>query len=172
MDNNTILRKLRFTYDFEDSEMISIFESGGRKTNRAEVSNWMKPEDEEEFTSLFDVDLAAFLNGFIILKRGKKEGAETPKPEKSLSNNLMLRKLKIALNLKDVDMIDVLKKANFNFGKSELNSFFRKEGHPKFRKCHDQVLRNFLQGLQNIHRPEVDKFNKETYIDLKKENKK
>lgn len=96
---------------------------------------------------LYDIDLSAFLNGFIIHNRGQ-QGDETPKPEKSLNNNLIFRKLKIALNLRDEDILSILLLADFRFSKSELAALFRNPTHEKFRVCKDQILRNFLMGLQ------------------------
>lgn len=151
MNNNDLLRRLRYTFELSDEEMMKIFALADRETSRAEVSNWLKKDDNPEQVSLYDREFATFLNGFINLKRGKKEG-EQPKPEKSLSNNLILRKLKIALNLKDEDILQILDLANFRFSKSELSALFRNPDHKHFRMCKDQVLRNFIHGLQLKYR--------------------
>jgi uncharacterized protein YehS (DUF1456 family) len=156
MNNNDILRRLRYTFDISDFEMIDLFASGGKEVTRAEISDWMKPEDDPEFQKLVDINLAAFLNGFINDKRGQKEG-EQPKPEKSLNNNIILRKLKIALNYKDEDILDVLDLVKFRLSKSELSAFFRKPDHQHYRPLKDQILRNFLMGLQLKYRPESAK---------------
>jgi uncharacterized protein YehS (DUF1456 family) len=156
MNNNDILRRLRYTFDISDNRMIDLFASGGTEVTRAEISDWMKPEDHEEFDKLVDINLAAFLNGFINDKRGQKEG-EQPKPEKSLNNNIILRKLKIALNYKDEDILDVLDLVKFRLSKSELSAFFRKPDHQHYRPLKDQILRNFLLGLQLKHRPDPAK---------------
>jgi len=147
MNNNDVLRKVRYTFDYNDDKMVSIFKSGGLEVDRAQVTKWLKRDDDPEFEGLYDIKLAAFLNGFINLKRGKKEG-EQPKPEKTLNNNIILRKLKIALNLKDTDVLELLDLADFRLGKSELSAFFRKPTHQHYRLCKDQVLRNFLHGMQ------------------------
>lgn len=151
MKNNDILRRLRYTFDFGDHDMIKLFSSGGHETTRAEVSNWLKKEEDEDFQELYDKELAAFLNGFINKKRGKREGPQ-PSPEKSLNNNTILRKLKIALNLKDHDILELLELADFPFGKHELSALFRKPTQSQYRPCKDQVLRNFLKGLQMQYR--------------------
>ena len=139
MNNNDILRRTRYTFDLSDDQMIQIFALADHETTRAEVSNWLKKDDHPEQQQLYDKELAIFLNGFINLKRGKKEGPQ-PKPEKSLNNNIVLRKFKIALNLKDEDILHILDLANFRFGKSELSALFRKPDHQHFRRCKDQVL--------------------------------
>jgi uncharacterized protein YehS (DUF1456 family) len=81
------------------------------------------------------------------MKRGKKKGLQ-PQPENSLTNNLILKKLKIALNLQSQDIIEILALSDFELSAPELSSFLRKPGHRNYRVCKDQVLRNFLMGLQ------------------------
>jgi len=152
MSNNDLLKTLRYTFDFNDFEMIEVFGLGGLEVSRAEVTNWLKKEDHEEFQPLYDKPLASFLNGFIILKRGKKDDA-IPVAEKSLNNNLILRKLKIALNLREEDMLEIFSLRNFRISKHELSAFFRNPSQPQFRVCKDQILRNFLMGLQQKYRP-------------------
>ncbi|MBC7450015.1 MAG: DUF1456 family protein [Cytophagales bacterium] len=154
MNNNDILRRLRYTFDLNDTKMMDIFAAAGQEVTRAEISDWMKKDDDESYKELYDKQLAVFLNGFIIEKRGKKEG-ETPVAEKSLNNNIVFRKLKIALNLKDEDILEILLLADMRFGKHELSAFFRKPDQSQFRPCKDQVLRNFIHGLQLKYRPEA-----------------
>ncbi|EAZ82689.1 YehS family protein [Algoriphagus machipongonensis] len=152
MSNNDILRSLRYTFDLNDFLMIEIFGFAGVEVDRPTVSNWLKKDEDEDFKPIYDKELAAFLNGFIILKRGKKDGQE-PVNEKSLSNNLVLRKLKIALSLIDEDMLAMLKSVDFRLSKHELSAFFRNPKQSQYRDCKDQVLRNFLKGLQVKYRP-------------------
>ncbi|MCB9360794.1 MAG: DUF1456 family protein [Flavobacteriales bacterium] len=64
-----------------------------------------------------------------------------------LTNNDILKKIRVALKLRDNDIVDILKLVDFNISKSELNAFFRKEDHPKYMELQDQILRNFLNGL-------------------------
>ncbi|WP_226390117.1 DUF1456 family protein [Penaeicola halotolerans] len=148
MSNNDILRSLRYTFDFNDQQMINLFAQGGKTVDRPQVSNWLKRDEDEEFEGIYDIDLAAFLNGLIVEKRGVKEDGKPLKAEKTLSNNLVLRKLKIALNLQNEDMLAIIKEAGFNLSPHELSAFFRNPAQPQYRLCKDQVLRNFLKGLQ------------------------
>jgi uncharacterized protein YehS (DUF1456 family) len=64
-----------------------------------------------------------------------------------MSNNDIMKKLRVALQFTDDDIIEVLKLANFRITKTELGAIFRKEDHPNFKPCGDQILRNFLNGL-------------------------
>jgi uncharacterized protein YehS (DUF1456 family) len=145
--NNDILRRVRFIFDLKDSKMIHLFELGGGATNRSEISNWLKREEDSDYIACTDLQMATFLNGFIVFKRGKKDGPQ-PVPESKLDNNIVLVKLKIALNLKADEMLALLGLAGLLISKHELSAFFRKRDHKHFRECKDQVLRNFLQGLQ------------------------
>ncbi len=151
MTQNDILRQLRYTFDYSDAEMMALFASGGLPVTRSDVSDWLKKEDDPESKVMDDLHLAAFLNGLINEKRGKKEGAQ-PAPEAKLNNNMMLRKLKIALNLIDEDIINILELVRFRLSKPELSAFFRKPDHQHYRPLKDQILRNFLHGLQLKYR--------------------
>ncbi len=147
MTNNYILRQLRYTFDYSDSQMIQIFHIAGKEVSRSEISNWLKKEDDPDYKNLVDKNLSYFLNGFIIDRRGKKEG-HLPIAESKLNNNIILRKIKIALNLKDEDILELLSYANFRLSKHELSAFFRKPTQSQYRKCKDQIIRNFLYGLK------------------------
>lgn len=151
MTNNDILRRIRYIFDFDDSKMIELFALADTKVTRWEVSAWMKHEDDSDFLVLTDPPLAIFLNGLINDKRGKKDGPQ-PAPERRLNNNIILRKLKIALNLRDDDMLEILGLAGVSMSKHELSAFFRKPDHKHYRECQNQVLRNFLKGLQMKYR--------------------
>ncbi len=152
MTNNDILRQLRYTFDLGDDKMMEVFELGGLKTSRAEVSDWLKKIEDENYKEMVDLELAIFLNGFIVLKRGQKEGP-SPIPEKFLNNNAILKKLKIALNLKSNEIIDIFRLVNTQIGEHELSAFFRSYKQSQYRAFNDQYLRNFLHGLQLKYRP-------------------
>lgn len=65
----------------------------------------------------------------------------------ALTNNDIIKKLRVALQLRDDEIIEILALVDFEIGKSELGAFFRKEDHPKYMELQDQILRNFLNGL-------------------------
>ncbi|WP_213523566.1 DUF1456 family protein [Nonlabens sp.] len=147
MDNNDILRRLRFTLNLSDDSMIDIYAKGGERVSRAEISSWLKREEDEDFDLVIDENLATFLNGLIVNYRGKKEG-ETPVAETELDNTIILRKLKIAFNFTSDELIYIWKKADVEISETELSAFFRKKSHPKFKYLNDQYLRKFLKGFQ------------------------
>jgi len=147
MQNNDIFRKLRYIFDLNDTQVVHIFDLTGNKFSKEQVVNWLSKDDHPNFTEITDKEFAIFLNGLIVHKRGKKEGA-APEIETILNNNIILRKLKIALNLKNEAVLDILKKADLYISKHELSAFFRHPKQNQYRICKDQILRNFLLGLQ------------------------
>jgi uncharacterized protein YehS (DUF1456 family) len=147
MDNNDILRRLRYTFSFDDRQMIAVFAKADRDVTRGQVSSWLKRDDDPAFVGLEDIQLATFLNGLIVHHRGKRDGPP-PEVERRLNNNIVFRKLKIALNLKADDILSLLSRAESRVSKSELSALFRKPGHRNYRDCQDQILRHFLKGLQ------------------------
>ncbi len=152
--NNDVLRRIRFVFDFNDTKMIAIFALADHEVTREQISDWLKQDEDPAFQKFSDTQLAIFLNGLINDKRGKKEGQQ-PEPEKRLNNNIIFRKLKIALNLKAEDVLAIMALANLRMSKHELSSFFRSPDHRNYRACQDQILRNFLNGLQIKYRPEI-----------------
>lgn len=153
MTNNDILRRVRYAFDFNDSKMIALFALADYQVTREQISAWLKKDDDPAQRDFSDTILALFLNGLIIDRRGKREGPQ-PEPEQRLNNNIIFRKLRIALNLKDDDILEILALAGWTLSKHELSAFFRKLGHKSYRDCMDQVLRNFLKGVQLKYRTE------------------
>ncbi|MBI9107745.1 MAG: DUF1456 family protein [Spirochaetales bacterium] len=153
MTNNDVMRRIRYIFDFNDNTMMKLFQEGGYEATRAEISDWLKQEDDPDFKNCADNRMAAFLNGLIIEKRGKRDG-EQPKPENKLTNNMIFMKLKIALNMKAEEVLEMLKLSEMTISNHELSALFRKPGHKHYRECKDQILRNFLKGLQSKERPE------------------
>ena len=151
MLNNDILRRIRYTFNLSDSKMISIFGLADHKVTREQVCDWLKTDEDPAYQNCSDAQLAIFLNGFINHKRGKKEGAQ-PALELKLTNNIILVKLKIALNLKTEDIVEILSLADLRVSKHELSAFFRKPKNKHYRVCKDQILRNFLKGMQFKYR--------------------
>jgi len=147
MENNDIIRRIRYSFDFDDNKMIQVFALGESKVTRTQISGWLKKDIDPGYITLSDFQLAIFLNGLIALKRGKKEGSKVI-PENKLNNNVIFRKLRIALNLKDDDILELLELVDVNISKHELSAFFRKPGQSQYRDCKDQILRKFLRGMQ------------------------
>jgi uncharacterized protein YehS (DUF1456 family) len=169
MDNNDILIRLRYALDIKNSDMVEIFKLGGVELSKEEVLKILKKSDESDIEEVdYDHDtgenedriecdnnmLEAFLNGLIIFKRGKQDlKPEQPnRPVQSLKgnesvNNILLKRVKIALALTSEDMLDILAAAGISITKGELGAVLRKEGHRNYKVCGDRYARNFLKGL-------------------------
>jgi uncharacterized protein YehS (DUF1456 family) len=147
MRNNDILRRLRYTFDLKDSQMMALFALAGAPVTWEQVNGWLKKDDDPACQECSDTQLAVFLNGFIVDKRGKKEDPQ-PVPETCLTNNVILMKLRIALNLKAEEVQEIMALADMPVSKHELSAFSRRPDHKHYRECKDQMLRNFLKGVQ------------------------
>ena len=154
MTNNDILRRIRYAFDFSDSELIAVFGLADYQVTREQISDWLKKDDDPAYQNCSDTQLAIFLNGLIIDKRGKKEGPQ-PRPEHRINNNIVFRKLKIALNLKAEDILEIMDLSTVSMSKHELSAFFRRHDHKNYRSCKDQILRNFLKGVQLKYRADL-----------------
>jgi uncharacterized protein YehS (DUF1456 family) len=151
MTNNDVIRRIRYLFHYSDVQTIALFKLADYDVSAAVVSTWLKKDDDPLFEIIPDKELAIFLNGLIIEKRGKRDDA-MPEPEDPLSNNMILRKLKIALDLKADDILDLFKLVDVKISKHELSAFFRNPDHKSFRLCMDQYLRGFLNALQTQYK--------------------
>lgn len=84
-----------------------------------------------------------------------------------MSNNDILKKLRVALHLRDEEIIKILKLVDFNITKTELSAVFRADDHPNYKPCGDQLLRNFLNGLIIYMRGPMEKKEKPSSLGSK-----
>ncbi|MFJ3484043.1 DUF1456 family protein [Pseudomonas sp. NPDC090202] len=147
MMNNDVLRSIRYMLDISDGKVADIIRLGGLETSKTQVMAWMKKDEEEGFEPCSDEVLAYFLDGLVFFKRGKDESRPQLPIELPITNNIILKKLRVAFELKEEDLHDILKAVDFPVSKPELSALFRKVGHNNYRPCGDQLLRNFLRGL-------------------------
>ena len=149
MTNNDILRRLRYALEIKDSKMIEIFKLSDHSIAKSDLIDLLKKEEEEGYVECSDVVMELFLDGLIIHKRGKREmmPGQVETQDSPLTNNVILKKLRIALKFREDDMLSTLKLAGMSLSKSELSALFRKEGQRHYKECGDQILRNFLKGL-------------------------
>ena len=147
--NNDILRSIRYMLDLSDIKVAEIAKlaDSDLDIDKDAVQRFLKNEDDAEYLNCPDRALACFLDGLIIHRRGRDETLPPRAPERRVSNNLALKKLRVAFELKDVDMHAIFAEAGFPLSKPELSALFRQPGHKHYRACGDQILRNFLKGL-------------------------
>jgi uncharacterized protein YehS (DUF1456 family) len=149
MTNNDLLRRLRYALDLNAAGIAETCALGGHEIRPVEVLNLLKKDDEKGFVPCDDVVMGAFLDGLITSRRGSRDSQpDVPRPpEAALNNNLILRKLRIALELNDADMLAVFRQAGVPLSKPELSALFRGVGQRNYKECGDQLLRNFVRGL-------------------------
>lgn len=147
MLNNYVLRSVRYMLDLSDAQMVKIVKLADLAVTKEEMAAWLKKDNEPEYVECNDNVMGHFLNGLIYHRRGKDENHPAPDVDSRLNNNIMLKKLRVAFELKDTDMIEIYQLVDFRVSKPELNAVFRKPGHKNYRECGDQLLRYFLKGL-------------------------
>ncbi|WP_345829802.1 DUF1456 family protein [Erwinia sp. HDF1-3R] len=153
MTNNDVLRSVRYMLNLSDAQVVSILALAESEVAEAEVNSFLKKDDDAGFRACPDVIMGYFLNGLIFSRRGKSEEAPAPSIERKMTNNIIMKKLRVAFDLKTTDILEILKLADFAVGQSEIGAIFRKPGHKNYRECGDQILRNFLKGLTKKIRP-------------------
>jgi len=147
MINNDILRRVSTLLGFDDEKIRSVFKLNACDITAEQLACFFIEKDQASFVELLDVELASFLNGLIVDKRGAKEGPQAI-PETILSNNAIFNKLKIALSLHADEVIDTLELAELSLTKYELSAMFRKVSNKHYRDCSDETLSAFIRGLK------------------------
>jgi uncharacterized protein YehS (DUF1456 family) len=149
MANNDLLRSIRDALGLDAATMIQIFKEAGRTVGESAMDAFLKSEAEDGYIPCNNPIMGFFLDGLIIHNRGRQEGTPLPaeKPLAELSNNAILKKLRIALDLKEDDLIAIFKRAGIVMTKHELTALFRKPGHKHYKDCTRQLLYSFINGV-------------------------
>ncbi|WP_010490464.1 DUF1456 family protein [Pseudomonas sp. S9] len=155
MLNNDVLRSVRYMLDVNDAKLAEIIALSGKSVTSAELEPLLKKEDEDGFIACDDELMAHFLDGLVYFKRGKDDSRPAQPFELPMTNNMVLKKLRVAFELKEDDMHAIMQSVDFPVSKPEMSALFRKFGHSNYRTCGDQFLRNFLKGLTLRERPQA-----------------
>lgn len=147
MIHNDVMRSVRHMLNLRDPKILEILSLAGPSIPLEEVQAYLKHEEEPGFMPCPDEIMAQFLDGLIYFRRGKDPSRSPPPAELPVTNNIVLKKLRVAFELKEQDIVDLLLRAGFNVSAPELSAFFRRREHSNYRPCGDQYLRNFLKGL-------------------------
>jgi uncharacterized protein YehS (DUF1456 family) len=151
VNTNEILYRIYRALNLSVDEMLSAYELAEYPMDRMHLEALLKRRQDKEFELCSYEELGVFLDGLIILKRG-------PSPKKTnhdeavvLTNNLILKKLRIALELKEPETEIIFNLADIMLSKQELKSLFRKEEHKNFKACPDTLILAFLDGLDEFY---------------------
>jgi len=147
MTPNDILRSIRFLMNVNDSTLADILRLANLNVSTAEIVAFLRRDDEVGYVACSDRILSHFLNGLVLYKRGA-DPSRPPQPvEMPVTNNLVVKRLRVAFELKDSDIIDLLAKTGLRVSKAELGAFCRRPDHRNYRECGDQFLRNLFKAL-------------------------
>ncbi|QTF07795.1 DUF1456 family protein [Brenneria izadpanahii] len=147
MINNDVLRSVRYMLNLNNGQLIEILALMDTSVTPQQMAGFVKKEEEEGYQLCPDILMGAFLDGLIIHKRGKDDSRPAPKIERRITNNIILKKLRVAFALKTTDIQEILQAQNFRLSQPELTAMLRAPDHKNYRECGDQVLRYFLKGL-------------------------
>jgi uncharacterized protein YehS (DUF1456 family) len=147
MINNDVLRSVRYMLDLSDQKVVQVIQLSGLEVELDTLRAYLKKDEEEGYLECDDDVLAHFLDGLIVHLRGKDDSRPAQPIELPVTNNMVLKKLRVAFELKEEDLHEILQSVDFPVSKPELSALFRKFGHSNYRTCGDQLLRNFLKGL-------------------------
>lgn len=162
MRNDDILKSISYTLDLNKPQIAEICKQGGYEPERSEIEMIFSDEKETEKRidgRIVEKDVSHkltshFLDGLIIHRRGKKKDAKPRPVEIPVTNNTVLKKLRVAFKLREDDILELLKKSGFEVSSTELSALFRADDHRNYRPCGDQLLRYFLKGLADEYRHE------------------
>ncbi len=147
MTNNDMLRSIRYILNVHETKLVEIAALGGVKITREEFDKYLRRDEDPDYVTMLDRVMSQFLNGLVIFKRGNDDTRPPAPIENRITNNIVCKKLRVAFELKDTDIIRVVARGGFTVSKTEIGAFFRSPDHRNYRDCGDQFLRYFLKGL-------------------------
>ena len=147
------MKSVRYTLEIKNKEVVKMIKAGGMELTTLETVDLLKNEEDEGFVACPAETIHAFLDGLILGRRGPSDGPAKKFSTATINNNMILRKLRIAFEMRDTDVITTLNSVGLSVSKSEISALFRAPTHKHFMKCGDQFLRNFLRGLTDRFRP-------------------
>jgi len=149
MDNTKVLQQIKQAVSLDAARLVAIFALGGESIDEATTQAMLSEASAPDFVPCKGDTLLCFLNGLILDQRGQRPTADKgpePQPE-PLSNNVVLKKLRIALQLKEDGVLRILDAGGTALSKRQLGALARRRGNKHYRVCSDEVLASFLDGL-------------------------
>lgn len=152
MRTNDIFRKIIQALSLDTAQIQALFSPSDIDLSEKDVANLLKTDYQPGFEAMPEYILIIFLNNLIDQRRGKKVDAVAEVIEKhtKISNNDVLKKLRIALVLHEQDLRDALKLVTIELTKSDLAALFRKAGHEQYKACDDELVLDFIEGIGKL----------------------
>lgn len=151
ISTNEILYRIKKALNLTNEEMIEAYRLEGYTMEMSRLDALLKRRLDKGFQLCSYEELGVFLDGLVTLKRGPSPKKNEEAEDIELTNNLILKKLRIALELKEPEIEIIFGLADVALTKQQLASLFRKEGHKNFKKCSDELLISFLEGLDEFY---------------------
>ena len=151
MNTNDTLYKIQKALSLSADDMIKAYELESYKMTQEHLDSLLKKRQDKGYKLCSYEELGVFLDGLVTLKRGPSPKKENADDVVELTNNLILKKLRIALELKEPETEIIFGLGEAELSKQELKSLFRKEGHKNFKECSDALLNAFLDGLDEFY---------------------
>lgn len=157
MKNNETLRRIRDALNLDEAKIASVFSRVGHVADPASMAGWFAEAGTPDFVECPNIALNAFLDGLIIELRGVNEKNPVPPvpADVPLDNSDVLKKLRIALDMRHDDVVATLARTGVNPTKSDIAAWFRAKGHALYHPCSDAVLKAFLTGWRPPRRPRI-----------------
>ena len=144
------LHKIRQALRLDDETMLEIYALEGYPMEEKRLKAILKKPSTKSHENATYEELGLFLDGLIRLRRGEIRNPPPEDAEIELDNNLILKKLRIALQLRDMDMEAIFELGERPMSRAKLRDLFRAPDHPKYLPCPDAVLNDFLLGLEEF----------------------
>ena len=151
MKTNDILYKIQKALNLSSDDMMKAYELEAYKMDSEHLDSLLKKRQEKGFKLCSYEEVGVFLDGLVTLKRGPSPKKANTDEVVELTNNLILKKLRIALELKEAETEIIFSLGEADLSKQQLASLFRKEGHKNFKACSDELLMAFLDGLDEFY---------------------
>lgn len=151
MQTNDILFKLKTALSLENEKIIEAYKLADFEMSEERLANIMKRRQDKGFEEATFEELGVFLDGLVLLKRGPSDKVANEDDVLELTNNLILKKVRVAMELKEAELVILFALAEVELTKRQIGSLFRKEGGKNFKACSDELLNAFLEGLDEFY---------------------
>jgi len=151
LNTNDILYKITKALSLSVEEILEAYSLENFEMDVSHLENLLKKRQDKGFKACSYEELGVFLDGLVTLKRGPSPKKTNEDENLALTNNLILKKLRVAMELKEPETEIIFGLGEATLSKQELKSLFRKETHKNFKACSDELLLAFLNGLDEFY---------------------
>ena len=150
MKNSQIIQAIKEALNLNRAQILHIYELEEFPMSKERLDAILKNSSKKGSVNATYEELGVFLDGLIKYKRGLPKESSTPQ-DVVLDNNLILKKLRAALNLKEYELALIFELADYNISRSAIKDMFRSSNHPKLKECSNKTLQAFLEGLNEFY---------------------